>query len=733
MYKIVLFILSCVAYNISNAQLSPFQEVLGDKQEIVFDTSGKMIFFPKTFVTKKTRLIFKVNAPSHILEPWWSLLQNKLNAAQQFYNSPQNRPLYDCFFKAKIDNYDKEITSILALDTTKICDKKQFENLKASFKKTPHPDLIPIESFLDNIINQYIVRIYKNGNCIRTVPLTPQMSCGNDCIHFVDETNAAGIKIDDLQCSNCDADGFDQLKFELVHYDPLKKTIRDWFTKKATDLKNNNPNLRRDVAQAINDNKIEDFLYNKDYLKGWFLNWFWFNGGKIQLDPFEVLTVEGKGKLLKEIGDKQSIIDDAKNEVSLIDSAGKRITVFDEFGNFMNERSNQKSNLKSAEDIKATDENLLKNKLFNDFNTYNVSYQGFLKPSASFLRLSARSVNPQKQFDAFKKFQRVNIGLVQKSKIKEIPENEHVYLAIHNIPKSVNVRIDEKQLNFDDQEEFTKLLNEQLPKFDFSSLTNLKSVQDLLASFASSSGQGAKGLEGKQLNFVVPFVVPCQVPKLEDIASALKNGFITFPANESLFSQLVASDPFYKTQLNPLTNFEAPFRDSITIKEIFSKDSSIDAVKTYVKVGKLRLIQIAAGIAFTQQPVSTTTIDTTGGGFKVSSSDNRAAAIFGFKIYPFKNYNRDNGLIPRYPLRRISAFTGFEIIHPLNNFFLGGSYDIVPGLAFSYGGNLYLQTNYTLQNGSVINTARNYKWSGSYYSVAINPTLFVQFVKLFFK
>lgn len=726
--NIFLLAISFVAFGISKAQLSPIQEIFGDKQEIVFNTSGKMISFPKTFVTRSTRLIFKVSASSNFLEPWWSLLQERLKAAKQFYNSSDNRPLYDCFFtKTKIGNYDSAIDLILALDITKICDSNQFNSLISNFKKTPNPDLIPVENFLYNIINnQYEVRIYKNDNCIKTLHLTPQISC-SDCIYFVDKINPDGIKIDDLQCPNCDADDFDQLQFELVRYDPFKKTIRDWFEEKAVDF-NKHHNLRDAVAKAIKDDNVDDFLYNETYLRDWFMNWFWFNGGKIQLDPFEALTAKGKETLLKSISEQQSKIDDAKNEISLIDSARKKITVFTEFGNFQTERTNQKDILTAADGEKAKNQSLLKNTLFNEFNGYSILYQGFLKPSASFLKIKNRNIDPQKQFDASKKFQPVNISLFQKSKIKEIPENEHMYIAVHNIPQSVTVRIDEKRLNFDDQEEFTRLLNEQLPKFDFSSLTNFKNVQDFLSSFITNNVPSAKGLEGK-----ADKTLKCSVPKLDNIASDLKNGFITFPPNKNLFNQLVASDPLYKTQLDPLTNFEAPFRDSITIKEIFSKDSSVDAAKTYVKVGKLRFIQLAAGIAFTQSPVSTTTIDTTGGGFKVSTSDNRAAAIFGFKIYPFKSYNRDNSLIPRYPLRRFSAFGGFEIVHPLNNFFVGGNYDIVPGLSFSYGGNLYLKTNYTLQNGAITNTSRSYKWSGGYYGVTINPTLFVQFVKLFFK
>jgi hypothetical protein len=352
--------------------------------------------------------------------------------------------------------------------------------------------------------------------------------------------------------------------------------------------------------------------------------------------------------------------------------------------------------------------------------------------SKSFLALNMRSVNPQKQFDASNNFRPVLLKYFQRRKINEIPENENLYIAVHNIPQNIKLKIEEKALQFNDQEEFTKLVSDQLSKIDFSNLdaSTVKNLEDFVSSLGVAGSVESK-LKGASITD--EDCASGLKPLLKNFSAKIKSGFITFPPDTSLFVEVASIGPLYRTQLDPITSFETPYRDSITIKAVYTKDSSAPVAKTFVKVGRLSFIQLAAGMAVNKEPVSITKIDTSGNGFRVSSSDNRAKAIFGVKIYPFRNYNRDHGLIPRYPLRRLSVMGAFELLHPLDNFYIGGAYDIVPGLAFSAGVNYYLQTRYQIENNVVTNTSRSYEKSGAYYSVVVNPVLFVQFVKLFFK
>jgi hypothetical protein len=161
----------------------------------------------------------------------------------------------------------------------------------------------------------------------------------------------------------------------------------------------------------------------------------------------------------------------------------------------------------------------------------------------------------------------------------------------------------------------------------------------------------------------------------------------------------------------------------------------IDSVKAKcsLKVGALRRMQLAGGFAVVHNPVSQTAIDTTGNGFRTSSSSsNVSSAILGVKLYPFKTYLRDGSFIPRYPFRRLSVLLAFSIPKPLNNFYVGGGYDVVPGLTFTMGWNIYKQNYYQVQNARIINSTTRYANGGAYYGVTVNPIILVQFVKLFF-
>jgi hypothetical protein len=80
----------------------------------------------------------------------------------------------------------------------------------------------------------------------------------------------------------------------------------------------------------------------------------------------------------------------------------------------------------------------------------------------------------------------------------------------------------------------------------------------------------------------------------------------------------------------------------------------------------------------------------------------------------------------------VSVFAGFDFLHPLNNFYVGGGYDVIPGLSVLAGNNYYLRTFNEIQNNQIINTTKSYRSGGFVYGVTVNPILFAQFIKTFF-
>lgn len=345
--------------------------------------------------------------------------------------------------------------------------------------------------------------------------------------------------------------------------------------------------------------------------------------------------------------------------------------------------------------------------------------------NAVFFVSKPKKIKPQLQYDWNNGYKSTATTKRELHRVTEIPDNETGVIILHNVDSAVNIKFSQNRLSFVDDEEFTQWLSEQLSKIDLTSIPAdiLINLQKFAESFVSSS------------EIKAGFQNPCK--KMYRIYQSLALQYVkgtgVFFYKNSPYSNDTQIKPLFASKSELIKfNGESPFRDSIVVKrQLDNRDSVI--TQMHVKVGKLRFIQVSMGIAMTDKPATVTRIDTASGGFRVTSTDNKARAIIGFKIYPFQNYNRDRWLLPRYPLSRFSVLAGFEMLHPLDNFYIGGCYDIVPGLGVSAGANFYLKTSYKIQNNTVTDTYRNYDSRGLYYSVVVNPVIFIKFVKLFFK
>lgn len=724
--------------NRAESQLSIWRAILGDKQIIEFDISGKMMSYPRSFITPKTELKFKVYANGNAYMPWVRQLFTNLADGNEYIKKPEVETLYDCLFgdNASYKNFKSSAAAVLQPG-----DSCTLEGVKKAIPAEIKTDVVPIDLLLDNIEKQYSVKIYRNDICIQTIELKKDPGCVEGCNVF----SADFKKIQDIDCKNCVASPSDQFRFELVHTNPLDETIRQWHKKIApgigtAQLKNVNAGFD-DIDKLASGAPITAGIRTKIApLLDWLAKWLWLTGGVVSADPFNIVTKEGRENIQKDILEAESNISFLQEKIAFLDSAKKELkkkhSRLEDLGDIQTDQKKLMTELETAKKQKiALQKKLVPGPLFVRLSSNAMVYQGRMELSKGGLSMTQRGIYPHKQFDAYRNFQPVKMNYFQRRKLKEIPENERMYLSVHNVPENIIVKYAEKRMDFDDQEEFTALLKTELSKIDFSSLGGslIRNVEDFFGSLRDRKEQSdlLKGAtivnkDSKECADALKLFV-------KNFKEQAAKGMLTFPSDPKLFDNVGISAPHFRTYLAPVSDFEAPFRDSITIKAIYSKDSIVDASKTYVKVGKLRFFQLMAGVAIMKDPVAVTKIDTAGGNFRVSTSDNAAKAIFGFKIYPFKNYNRDHGLLPRYPLHRFSFSAGAELLHPLENFYLGGAYDVIPGLAFSIGTNINLQTTQQVQNGAIVNTSRRYQRSGTYYAVSVNPEIFVQFVKLFFK
>jgi len=699
-------------------------------QKIIFDTSGRMISFPKQIVRRSSELYFYVKAPTSLLNNRWGIFKNNLTTNSTYLKNSEVKNEYQCFFGTQYDDYVKNIDGLLEnWDDQALCKKDNKIDLTQDDSYN-----IPFNMYKDEILNrQYEIKIFEGEVLVKTIQLSAIIKkCNDDCFYFASQC----IKIKDLECKSCNLNHLDSLRFQLVSYDPSNRTIVDWYKQKSLLLENgiNKDDILKAFETLCESTCEEDSIAIKKIskLNNWFINWFWYTNGKIALDPFRQIVDSRKNEIKDSIYYVDKDIAILKEQKNFVESAKMKLAPSDWHIEVFKDLQNKSIVLNDKIQTDSIQKDFLQKEINKStdllfrLKTSTVLYEG------SVIISRWGHIRPQKQFDASNNFSPIYKNNRKLERVTDLPSNEKPFIVIYNLDSTSSIKLDERRLNFNDQEEFTKLLNDQLSNIDFSSIstTALNSVEGFIGSFIPQHPPDVNDIDKIDIENC-KFCTAIK-PVLIAIGNDISDGNISFPLDPNFLNSYVSSVPKFKTYLQAMNKWPAPFSDSISIKKIIKKDTT-DAVKTFVNIGALRYIQLSAGIAVFHNQIAINSIDTSGNGFKVNSSNKTASAVLGLKLYPLKNYNRDNGLIPRYFLRRFSIFGGFDIVHPLNDFYLGGGYDIVPGLSFIVGNNYYLNTTYQVENNQITNTIKSYKSGGLFYSVTINPILVVQFIKLFFK
>lgn len=741
---------------------------------MVFDSSGRLIYFPPAVARSRKNICFETVVPAKFMQSQLARFRDSLKMTYEFFSGDPDLTIsYYCFLRdpAKKDPFtisfdandkagkavkltrtgtgDPAFPQFLA-DLKAAIDKLQeyaekenvtAEQIENDFGKFKY---FPAAAFVKNLFfNQYEVQIRNGSEDIKTITLNGSYNAKEKCFRFT-----AGCQLlKDLACGSCGVPDAEQLSFQLVRTDPFTETLRSWFEAQNKELAEiATPNAIKNALDAIAllpdgspvpQNTLDIF----GNVKPWFIRWFWYTRGKFVIDPFEVMSDAGVKALQASIKEKEREIALLRQQKKFLDSVLAKVplslfrlplfkmvqirlgTISDNIDKLTKENENAEKRLKK------------KSSLFP-----HTQPKSFLN-DAGIVLSDGKHVRPQIQFNAARKFRAVVYSKRQAHRITELPDNEEGHILVHNLDSSTKFKVDQVHKPFNDSEEFTQFLADQIDKIINAGTTEktLKNIEQFVGDLFPPVGVPA-GLKGLSPDDIAKTVVCDETTNmapvyqgLKDLAKAYAEKRLTFVYESTVFAKKQPQDPRFRTHTEMMRYAaESPFKDSLSGVITTGTETTTKALGN-INVGKLRYVQIGFGVAVVNQPITSTSIDTVGG-FRVSTSDNRAKAIAGFKIYPFQNYNRDRWLLPRYPLHRLSVFAGFEVLHPLDNFYLGGAYDIVPGLAFSAGKNIYLQTSRRIENNTVTETNRSYQQAkGLYYAVTVNPVLFVKFTSLFFK
>jgi hypothetical protein len=158
-----------------------------------------------------------------------------------------------------------------------------------------------------------------------------------------------------------------------------------------------------------------------------------------------------------------------------------------------------------------------------------------------------------------------------------------------------------------------------------------------------------------------------------------------------------------------------------TLYSVTSSDTNkIDQFK--YKTGKTYRFQLSAGISYVAADYVQTKVATTNGQLSVSNSAQQYRFLVGLHVYLGKGlFLQDNRAFGRL-CERSSLFFGVGFPNPLENLYLGYSYDIWPGFKAVCGAYFFRNDRYTIQNNQVIEDQTRYNGTGPFFAIQIDPT-----------
>jgi len=325
-----------------------------------------------------------------------------------------------------------------------------------------------------------------------------------------------------------------------------------------------------------------------------------------------------------------------------------------------------------------------------------------------------------------------------------LPDDRTVYFGIYNAKKQEDDKLEfvQTKAEFKDNGRFVQEMTESFKELT-DAATLLSPFYPKLDKFLDATIGNHKVFERKTtiekssfINFLFEKVDSNKIDTCEDVRQELKKKYWRWQLLKKMLEEyqqmptpaLIEAtkneQPKYFTYVRKASEWEPAY----TNKYIVKQDGKEKLANKY-SIGRQRYFGIGAGLLFNQKTARQVSVDTAGNSFKITNRDEQAKFVIGLKFYPAKSFAADDGLWPRYFLKRLSVFTGFELTKPLENLYGGIGYDIVPGLHITGGVHYYRRDVFTVQNNQVLEKSSYYKASGLYTGVTLDPAVLAGILK----
>ncbi len=340
----------------------------------------------------------------------------------------------------------------------------------------------------------------------------------------------------------------------------------------------------------------------------------------------------------------------------------------------------------------------------------------------------------------------------------DYPENESVVLAIYNKPTAAGLTLTDQSVVYNEQTPINETTKATIPN---------SSLASSAASLTTQLNAGAQEIETMSLNDVVvtgyttrrkrtivPNSPPLSCAQIYDsVLSDLQDRYGKFIILDSIYN--LSQIPPYALQttsndsarlltdvIYPDRSMKVPYQYSykLAIKDTSKNLAVINPIDSSgYRVGKRRFVELGLGVAYAFTSVEQVNIDTAGGVFNPSSSENKIQFMVGLKFHLWRSiyWGNNQFVFSKKSLHdgtlreRLFAFVGVSIPNPLNNIYTGIGVDLVPGLSLHAGAQWYEYKKYSVNNNIILKETTVYR-PAFYMGVTADPILVVNIIKTFF-
>lgn len=723
---------------------------------IEIDEKGNIINAPNIFRQHKT-VIFKITASKKFAGNNYSKFKSLIGETDSLFKTDDYPEVLNWFFSNGVS--DKAVKEVSLLNTLLNLTNATAQDSASIVSSIYTPSLTEIRKLKDFPIK---VVIYKNDKIVKTLNFTKTGI--TDSVY-----TTRPFKLKDIQSKS------GVIRFEVVENLSFNKLLNRYFKDALQVFESNNEgNIQKEVSVLLGQKDLMDKLSSKflkdsyrklngflactqalDSLKkteslipasintsldkirtlsesnrAWLLKWLWFNTGQIKINPFNFTDADQLASYIKtNILPKPSpfyapykkAMDNSLNYLTTT-----HIRTLNPDTVLLLKEKNE-----AAEKKLIDSSGITKLKASNAKQLASVENVEKLLNKGEIICFRPSAKNYLRLHDARQKYQ-----LKSDDHLKEFPDDYNIYLSVNNIPNTYQTKIKSSFVKFDDKAEFSNQVN--------AGLTIANAQQANLATIATSKAADILNAMSNSIsiNKRTDTLKGCEAgfrTKQEDLKLLFLKFYTIsdsrFAVPASINNKADTSSYVFTSNTVAARSSDESFTHNYSITQIMLADTTKKQTSTTFSynVAKLRTIQIAAGIAYSSKREQQVIADTAKGQFSTTAKEAKAAFVLGFKVYPFKSFLRDNGIIPRWPLHRISFFGGFEVTHPLSNLYLGLGYDIVPGLNINTGFNFYKYSYYKISNNKIIETSSAFKTAGGYVSLTLDPEVAVNLFKLILK